>query len=121
MSPAEVTPCDTQIVVDNWLALDAAPKTGVLVKQLKGLLDRLLQRKIVNPHETLSTTDEKIVQSIMMLFETEPAAKPAPGAGRIESPAAGGKMLPGDWKCSSCGCVCFASKRNCFKCGAPKP
>ena len=61
-------------MVDNWLALDAAPKTGVLVKQLKGLLDRLLQRKIVNPHETLSSTDEKIVQSIMMLFETEPAA-----------------------------------------------
>ena len=50
-----------RIVVDKWLSLNAAPKTAVLVKNLKALLDRLLERKIVNPHETLSSTDEKVL------------------------------------------------------------
>jgi hypothetical protein len=38
----------------------------------QALLDKLLERKIVNPHATLSSTDEKVVNSIMLLFDTEP-------------------------------------------------
>lgn len=109
-----------KIVVDNWLSLTAAPKVAVLVKQLKALLDRLLERKIVNPHETLSSTDEKVVSSIMMLFETEPQLPPGDAGKGPPAAAAGGGMLPGDWKCVECGSQVFASKRNCFKCGAPK-
>ena len=33
----------------------------------------------------------------------------------------GGNVRPGDWQCpAGCGNV-FASKMNCFRCGAPKP
>ena len=32
-----------------------------------------------------------------------------------------GNVRPGDWECPSCGANVFASKRNCFKCGTPKP
>jgi hypothetical protein len=28
---------------------------------------------------------------------------------------------PGDWQCTACGVRCFASKGQCFRCGAPKP
>ncbi len=30
-------------------------------------------------------------------------------------------VRPGDWECQSCGANVFASKNNCFKCGAPRP
>jgi len=34
----------------------------------------------------------------------------------------GGKgVKPGDWECPNCGANVFASKRECFKCGAAKP
>ena len=40
------------------------------------------------------------------------------GAGRaIEQ----GRARPGDWRCPSCNAMVFASKFECFKCGAPKP
>ena len=32
-----------------------------------------------------------------------------------------GRMRPGDWTCISCGAVVFASKDECFRCGAPRP
>lgn len=32
-----------------------------------------------------------------------------------------GRMRPGDWTCVSCGAVVFASKDECFRCGAPRP
>jgi len=56
---------------------------------------------------------------------------PKPAEGSVSSgfmfhqPSFGGKsnnpdMRPGDWTCSDCGTLCFASKTNCFKCNAPK-
>ena len=27
---------------------------------------------------------------------------------------------PGDWQCADCGAMCFASRRECFKCRAPR-
>ena len=35
--------------------------------------------------------------------------------------AQGGRMRPGDWQCEKCGAIVFASKRECFRCGAPQP
>eukprot|EP00756_Hemistasia_phaeocysticola_P020465 Hpha_TRINITY_DN15719_c2_g1::TRINITY_DN15719_c2_g1_i10::g.36814::m.36814 len=32
-----------------------------------------------------------------------------------------GDVRPGDWTCPECNANVFASKRNCFKCGAEKP
>ena len=34
---------------------------------------------------------------------------------------AGGEVRPGDWTCDSCGATVFASKDECYRCGAPKP
>jgi len=33
----------------------------------------------------------------------------------------GGEVRPGDWECPECGANVFASKTECFKCGARKP
>jgi hypothetical protein len=33
----------------------------------------------------------------------------------------GGEVRPGDWTCDSCGATVFASKDECYRCGAPKP
>ena len=35
--------------------------------------------------------------------------------------AESGRVRPGDWTCASCGANVFASKDNCFRCGAPRP
>ena len=43
-----------------------------------------------------------------------PGGPPPPGPG-------GGDVRPGDWTCPGCGSNVFASKSECFKCGAPKP
>eukprot|EP00928_Gymnodinium_smaydae_P094313 TRINITY_DN789_c2_g1_i1.p1 TRINITY_DN789_c2_g1~~TRINITY_DN789_c2_g1_i1.p1 ORF type:complete len:225 (-),score=44.61 TRINITY_DN789_c2_g1_i1:127-801(-) len=42
------------------------------------------------------------------------------GGGSRGSDGGKGDVRPGDWRCS-CGTNNFASKTNCFKCGAPKP
>ena len=45
-------------------------------------------------------------------------------ASLIFGPGAGvgmSKAKPGDWECSNCGSITFASKTACFKCHTPKP
>ena len=44
------------------------------------------------------------------------------GKGRRGSKGGGdGESRPGDWRCPECGANVFASKNECFKCGAKKP
>lgn len=38
-----------------------------------------------------------------------------------ESSRGNEQYRPGDWYCDACGALVFASKRSCYRCGAPKP
>ena len=112
-----------KITVDGWLGLDAAPKTAVLVKQLREHLDRMLLRKIDAPSEAMSDLDQRVVSSIALLLETEPAppAGNTPGGeGGASAAAAASAVKPGDWPCPNCGKNVFASKNSCFSCGYRK-
>lgn len=108
-----------KITVDGWLGLDAAPKTGVLVKQLREHLDRMLLRKIDAPSEAMSDLDQRVISSIALLLETEPT--PPPGSSQGGAAAGASSIKPGDWPCPNCGNNVFASKRECYKCSYKKP
>lgn len=107
-----------KITVDGWLGLDAAPKTAVLVKQMREHLDRMLLRKIDAPSEPMSDLDQRVISSIALLLETERTKEP--GKDAAPQGTAASSIKPGDWPCPKCGNNVFASKRECNKCGFRK-
>jgi len=45
------------LCIDGWIHFRAQPRVGVLVRELRRVLDRLLDEKIVNPNLDISNTD----------------------------------------------------------------
>jgi len=76
---------NSKITVDGWLGLDAAPKTAVLVKQIREHLDRMLLRKIDAPADPMSDLDQRVISSIALLLETEPTPTPGKDAAASSS------------------------------------
>ncbi len=63
---------DTQgrgLVVDGWLRLRGWARIGVLVSRLRGVIDRLIERKVENPGLDLAGSD--IIRVVTRLVELD--------------------------------------------------
>ena len=49
------------ILIDSWLSCKAPPKTAVIVKEMRLIMDGLLQKKIEKPHMDVSDSFSKIM------------------------------------------------------------
>jgi hypothetical protein len=49
------------ILIDNWLTCKAPPKTAVIVKEMRILLDGLLRQKIEKPKVDISESFSKLM------------------------------------------------------------
>eukprot|EP00929_Paragymnodinium_shiwhaense_P082397 TRINITY_DN433_c1_g2_i1.p2 TRINITY_DN433_c1_g2~~TRINITY_DN433_c1_g2_i1.p2 ORF type:complete len:217 (-),score=63.58 TRINITY_DN433_c1_g2_i1:52-702(-) len=67
--------------------------------------------------------DHKMEDKWIEVKRATPEGASAPAKGKGKGGKGGGKDggKAGDWQCTSCGGMVFASKNACFKCGAPKP
>ncbi len=59
------------IELDQWIQFRAHPKIGVLMKQLRRELDKLLLMKIENPQVNLSDMGQNVIDTIATLLATE--------------------------------------------------
>ena len=57
------------ITVDDWVVLRAPSKVGVMVRELRKLLDDLLRAKLEDPSKDLSR--EPVLQGILELLRTD--------------------------------------------------
>lgn len=65
-----VSHAEQTIAIDEWISFRAPPRTGVLFKQLRAELDRLLLDKIEKPHLELPLTG-RTIDTIVALLEEE--------------------------------------------------
>jgi ATP-dependent RNA helicase DHX57 len=56
-------------VVDGWLRLRGWARIGVLVSRLRGVIDRLIERKVENPGLDLAGSD--IIRVVTRLVELD--------------------------------------------------
>lgn len=60
-----------QIQVGEWILFQAAAKTGVVFKQLRLILDQVLQKKITNPQLNLMEASKPLMETVIYLFQNE--------------------------------------------------
>ena len=56
------------IVLDNWIPVRTWCKNGVLLKQLRLMLDRLIEEKLSNPESTIITSSQDVLPIIEMVL-----------------------------------------------------
>ena len=59
--------------VDNWARFKAPARVGVLLKEIRARLERVLTDKIERPEQDLQLTGGPLVEAILQLLNTEPA------------------------------------------------
>ncbi|GCB68205.1 hypothetical protein scyTo_0012244 [Scyliorhinus torazame] len=67
----EVMHRERLLSVDGWIHFQAPVRTGIIFKQLRSLIESLLQKKLEDPK--MSIEDDEIIQIIMELIKTENA------------------------------------------------
>ena len=60
--------------LDKWATFKAPPRVGVLLKEIRTRLDRVLSDKIERPNEDVQATGGPLVEAILQLLNTEPMA-----------------------------------------------
>ena len=58
--------------LDKWAQFKAPARVGVLLKEIRARLDRVLSDKIERPHEDVQATGGPLVEAILQLLNTEP-------------------------------------------------
>lgn len=58
--------------LDRWATFKAPPRVGVLLKEIRARLDRVLSDKIERPNQDVQTTGGPLVEAILQLLNTEP-------------------------------------------------
>ena len=58
------------IAVDKWIEFEAAPRVGVLFRQLRAELDKLLLQKLATPTLELEKA-EGVVEAVVTLLQEE--------------------------------------------------
>ncbi|WFD22917.1 RNA helicase [Malassezia equina] len=61
---------------DAWVRLRANPRIGVLCRQLRQLLDRMLEEGIEDPHALIAPHHQPIVQAMLALLQQDGLAAP---------------------------------------------
>jgi ATP-dependent RNA helicase DHX57 len=59
--------------VDKWAQFKAPARVGVLLKEIRARLERVLSDKIERPEQDLQRTGGPLVEAILQLLNTEPA------------------------------------------------
>jgi hypothetical protein len=59
------------ITIDDWLAIKASPKTAVIFKELRHLIDAALMEKIKRPNINLTETNQTLIKMILNLCANE--------------------------------------------------
>ncbi|XP_078075330.1 ATP-dependent RNA helicase DHX29 isoform X2 [Mustelus asterias] len=67
----EVMHRERLLSVDDWIHFQAPVRTGIIFKELRSLIESLLQKKLEDPK--MSIEDDEIIQIIMELIKTEHA------------------------------------------------
>ncbi|KAJ4306256.1 putative ATP-dependent RNA helicase ucp12 [Collariella sp. IMI 366227] len=65
---------DTQgrgLVVDGWLRLRGWARIGVLVSRLRGVIDKLIERRVENPSDTNVASAAEIIRVVTRLIELD--------------------------------------------------
>ncbi|XP_038646834.1 ATP-dependent RNA helicase DHX29 isoform X1 [Scyliorhinus canicula] len=65
----EVMHRERLLSVDGWIHFQAPVRTGIIFKQLRSLIESLLQKKLEDPK--MSIEDDEIIQIVMELIKTE--------------------------------------------------
>lgn len=60
-----------QVQVGDWVLFQTAPKTGVVFKQLRALLDQVLQKKITEPSLNIMQASNSLMETINSLLQNE--------------------------------------------------
>ena len=63
------------VLIDGWIRIRAAAPTAVLVKQLRGAIDALLQQKIGRPEMDLTAAGGALVETLVKLLTDEESAR----------------------------------------------
>ena len=58
--------------LDRWASFKAPPRVGVLLKEIRTRLDRVLSDKIERPNEDVQATGGPLVAAILQLLNSEP-------------------------------------------------
>ena len=58
--------------LDKWAQFKAPARVGVLLKEIRARLDRVLSDKIERQHEDVQATGGPLVEAILQLLNTEP-------------------------------------------------
>jgi HrpA-like RNA helicase len=107
--------------VDKWLRLDVAAQHAVLVVALRNKLQEIMRAKIEDSTLNLFRDERatKVISAVNTLIEGFEAEQSKFVV--VAAPSAFNQSRPGDWTCPGCKSNVFASKSQCFRCGAPKP
>jgi hypothetical protein len=68
----EVQHAQGTLSLDRWATFKAPPRVGVLLKEIRARLDKVLRDKIENSHEDVQATGGPLVEAILQLLNTEP-------------------------------------------------
>jgi ATP-dependent RNA helicase DHX57 len=59
------------LVIDEWIRLRGWARIGVLVSRLRGMLDRVLERKVAEPGAEMGKREKEVVDCVRWMVERD--------------------------------------------------
>jgi ATP-dependent RNA helicase DHX57 len=69
--PLELDTTGRGVVVDGWVKVRGWARIGVLVSRLRGLLDRVLEKRVDDPMSELSADEQRVLDIVRRLVERD--------------------------------------------------